>query len=189
MVYEPAEDSYLLLDCLNKELDDLVEKDGVSIEDRNMFLLDMGSGSGLIGFEAAKKGCHVTCVDVDPDAVSLMEKNKPSSDVKIILSDFFEEIEGLKFDVLTFNAPYLPNDEEVQDMALHGGKEGYEKTVKFLREARHYMYEDSVILLLISTLTKADLVETQMEALKYKYEVIGRKKEFMEELLVYRITK
>ena len=182
-IYEPAEDSYLLLDCLRKELEG-----EIPVEERNVYLLDMGAGSGIIGFEAAKQGCHVISIDVNPEAISYMETNKPS-DVKIIKSDLFENIEGQKFDIITFNTPYLPDDEEFNDLALHGGKEGYEVTLRFLKEVKHYMYDDSVILMLISTLTKPGIIELYMKSLGYEFSIVGRKKEFMEELLVYKIIK
>jgi HemK-related putative methylase len=189
MVYEPREDSYLLLECLNKEFEKQTEETGVSVEDRNIYMVDVGAGSGIIGFEAAKKGCHVICLDVDPEAVKYMEENKPTDDVKIIESNLFDEVEGLKFDLITFNTPYLPNDEEFHDVAIHGGQEGYETTVKFLKAARYYMYDDSVILMLISSLTKPKMVELFLIEMNYKFEIIATKKEMMEELLVYRITK
>jgi len=188
-VYAPAEDSYLLLECLNAEFEKQFEETQISIEDRNVYLLDMGAGSGIIGFEAAKKGCHVISVDIDPDAVEYMQKNKPNDDVKIVQSDLFEDVDPFKFDIITFNTPYLPNDEEFHDNKLHGGKQGYEVAVRFVKEMRHYMYADSVVLMLISTLTDPKMVELVMIENKFKFEIIGTKKEFMEELLVYRIMK
>ncbi|MGE0792781.1 MAG: HemK2/MTQ2 family protein methyltransferase [Candidatus Woesearchaeota archaeon] len=188
-IYEPAEDSFLLLDCLNKELDNQTKETQIPIEERNVYLLDVGAGSGFIGFEAAKKGCHVVSVDINPDAVEFMKKNKPNDDVKIIESDLFENVDTFNYDFIVFNTPYLPNDEEFHDDALHGGNGGYEISLRFLKEARHYMYDDSVILMLISTLTKPKIIELFMMENKYKFEIVGTKKEFMEELLVYRITK
>lgn len=187
-IYEPAEDSQLLLDCLLKEFDKQFEETQVSIEDRNVNLLDMGAGSGFIGFRAAKLGCHVVCADINPEAVKYMNKHK-TNDIKVVQSDLFEDVDPFKFDILVFNTPYLPNDEEFHDKALHGGKEGYEVTIRFLKEAKFYMYDDSVILLLVSSLTKPGMVELSMTENGYDFEVVGSKKEFMEELLVYRVWR
>ncbi len=183
-IYEPAEDSQLLLDCLLKEF----AEHEIPIEERNVYFLDMGAGSGIIGFEAAKKGCDVVCVDINPKAVERMQETKPEH-VKVVESDLFENIEGLKFDIMVFNTPYLPKDEEFDDLALHGGENGNEIAIRFLKEARHYMYDDSMILMLVSSLSKPKMIELKLIEMKYAFEIVGRKNEFMEELLVYKISK
>lgn len=184
-IYEPAEDSYLLLECLLKEFDE----HEVAIEDRNVNLLDMGAGSGIVGFEAAKLGCHVVSVDINPEAVKYMKENKPNDDVKVVESDLFDDVDLMKFDIITFNTPYLPNDEEFNDLALHGGVNGNEVAIRFLKEVRHYMYDDSIVLMLVSSLSKPKMIEFALVDNKYKFEVVATKKEFMEELIVYKISK
>jgi len=53
-VYEPEDDSYMLLDAL------------LSRDLEGKRVLDMGTGTGIIAIAAAQAGADVTAVDVNP---------------------------------------------------------------------------------------------------------------------------
>ena len=160
MIYEPAEDSYLL----EKWVKDLVSGK----------VLDMGTGSGIQALAA--KG-EVLAVDVNPEAVAFVK----SKGIEAIQSDLFENVEG-KFDWIIFNPPYLPEDErEPEDSKLitTGGKEGHEVLSKFLLEAKKYL--NGKILLVISNLTG-----NPKELFKdYEWKLLESEKVFFERLSVY----
>lgn len=71
-------------------------------------LLELGAGSGLISFYAARKGAKVTASDINPTAVDYLEKNKTinSLAVRILHSDLFARIPLEQFDVVALNPPY-----------------------------------------------------------------------------------
>lgn len=185
-LYEPDDDSFLMVEVLDTELSSL-KKSGVKLSTLN--LLDMGSGSGVIGESALKKGLTVVFVDVNPVAIDFMEKRfSKKKNALIVESDLFERVPAKKFDIITFNTPYLPDDEELQDLALHGGPVGYEVTLRFLENVTDYLSENGVLIFLISSLTHPDVVEAQLYKLNLDYKIVGRKKLFFEELLVYRVT-
>ena len=92
-VYEPEEDSYLLIES-------------IKIEGRKV--LDMGCGCGIVALHLAKNGCDVVAVDLDKKAVENTIKNAEMNGLKIrcFKSDLFENINE-KFDMIVFNPPYL----------------------------------------------------------------------------------
>lgn len=186
-VYEADEDSYLLIDSLSSELS-LIKSSGVKLS--SLSLLDMGTGSGVIGEFALKKKISVTFADINPDSISLItNKFSKKKNSTIIESDLFENIPSQKFDLITFNTPYLPEDEDLFDPALHGGPIGYEVTVRFIDSVVDYLSEKGVLIFLISTLTHPDVVEAALYKQKLDFEIVNRKKLFFEELLVYRVTR
>ncbi len=168
-IYDPAEDSELLVECVRR-----VVKGGKA--------LDMGTGSGVIVEELLKHADSVVGVDVNPIAVNYCSKRFPKA--KFIQSNLFSNVRG-KFDVITFNPPYLPEDErEGLEAALtnSGGALGYELLLKFLKQAREHLTINGFVLTVFSTLTKPDVVLKEAEKLGYSHEIIGERKVFFEKL-------
>lgn len=78
-------------------------------------VLDLGSGSGAAGVAAAKRGCAVTAVDINPAAVRCTRINALVNDVDIDVraGDLFSPLTAQRFDVVLFNPPYyrgVPRD-------------------------------------------------------------------------------
>ncbi len=101
-VYEPAEDSFLFAENL----------DVVSGE----VVLDLGTGSGILANIAAKNAGRVIAVDLNPYAIRCAKENSKLNDVQdridFIQGDLFSAFcDGLRFDLILFNAPYLPSEE------------------------------------------------------------------------------
>lgn len=172
LIYEPAEDSFLFQDYLKKFLKDN------SINSH----LDMGTGSGILADTSSKiiGGNSVTAADINEDAV----KKLKDKDYNAIHSNLFKNIKG-SFDLITFNAPYLPEDpREPKDsrLATTGGKKGDEISVKFLKEAKLRLNKGGTILLLISSLTPMDKIG------KFNPEIVKKKKIFQEELLILKFN-
>ncbi|HID25984.1 MAG TPA: methyltransferase domain-containing protein [Thermoplasmata archaeon] len=69
----------------------------------------MGCGSGVTALHLSKHGCIVTACDIKNEAVenTKVNANRNRLNMKVFKSDLFSDVKG-KFDVITFNPPYLP---------------------------------------------------------------------------------
>jgi release factor glutamine methyltransferase len=169
-VYSPREDSYLLADATGKHARGKT--------------LDMGCGSGIQGITAAKKGCEVTFADISEDALSCAQENCEANGIKgtFILTDLFAKLPG-KFDTIIFNPPYVPTAAlkrlKKNDPTTDGGVMGREVIKRFLSDYKKFLAEGGKVLMLESS---HNLYGSDMK--KLGAEIVGRHKEFFEELVV-----
>lgn len=76
-----------------------------------MRVMDLGCGCGIVGITAAKK-CgaeNVVMSDVDPNAVEAARENAERNGVdgvKIVVSDGFDGVDEVGFDLILSNPPY-----------------------------------------------------------------------------------
>ncbi len=164
-VYELREDSLLLAEILEKE--NLV---GGKI-------LDMGCGSGLLGIIAAKAGALVSAVDIDAGAVECAEKNSKACGAKInfFVSDLFQNLGDEKFDLIIFNAPYLPEEISAASMTWAAG-EGSELIFRFITKAKNFLSSKGKILLVVSSLTGLKNVMKKFSEAGFSASVLAEKK-------------
>ncbi|MBI5393251.1 methyltransferase [Candidatus Woesearchaeota archaeon] len=173
--YEPREDSYLI----QKHIKDYAKGD----------VLDMCAGSGILAIEASKYADNVIAVDINQKALKLAKKNTKNIDNIIVkFSDLFSTIHGT-FDLIICNPPYLPTDKKNPDLALDGGKHGYEFTIEFIKQADKFLKPDGKILLLFSSLTKKEKIDNIIIDLLYNFKQLNQQKSDFEELYVYCIER
>jgi len=168
-VYEPAEDSYLLLENL--------------IANKGDFCMDIGTGTGILAIALAKKGCKVIATDVNEYALKLAKENALLNGVENLIefrkSDLFEAVQE-KFDLIVFNCPYLPiNDLGILEKAWSGGN--FETIYKFFNEVDKHLNKGGKFEILISSLTKINMKNFEK---KYKLKKLASKKLFFEEIFV-----
>ena len=80
-------------------------------------VLDLGTGSGAGAVTAARAGCQVVAVDINPAAVRCTRINALLNEVEERVDarqgDLFEPVAGQRFDLVLFNPPYyrgIPSD-------------------------------------------------------------------------------
>lgn len=181
-VYLPREDSFQLKEC--------VEEFAVGS------VLDVGSGSGILALTAAGMASvkKVLAVDINPKAINHIKRNVKklhsyeASKIDVIKSDLFEKVKG-SFDTIIFNPPYLPNDKRVKDLALDGGKNGYETIIRFLDGVNKYLTQPGIVLLLFSSYSKKDKIDEAILDNCLTSSLVSERKLDFETLYVYRIEK
>ena len=177
-IYNESDDSYLMYYFLLKRVPELVRKKP------SLVVLEIGSGSGIQLQALLKSGIkkqNIFSCDINKKAVECC-KNLGFNCIK---SDLFENIQG-KFDLIIFNAPYLPEDKkepETLRISTTGGKNGSEIINKFLKQATNHLVDDGRIFLLTSSLTK------RINWLDYKKKIVAEKNLFFEKLFVWELNK
>ena len=168
MVYTPREDSYLLKDFIQ------------SLDLENTKTLDMGTGTGIIALEMARKGADVTAADINPEALEEAKRNAKIQSIKnieFIQTDLFENIEET-YDIITFNPPYLPKKEgqETKEKEWYGGETGVEITRKFIQNTHRYLGENGAYLTITSNNSQKNLRNneniTKLKQKKIFYETL-----------------
>ncbi|RMD98292.1 MAG: glycosyltransferase, partial [Calditrichaeota bacterium] len=118
--------------------------------------LDMGTGSGIVGIFAARKGADVTAVDINPAAVRLAARNAQLNGVAArmhcLCSDLFSELPpGETFDVIAFNPPfYAKTPQTLPQAAFFGGKH-HEVLQQFIAEAGHFLAPGGRLVFILSS--------------------------------------
>ena len=174
-VYNPSDDSYLLLKAIDPKPGEL--------------MLEMGSGSGLISIHAAKAGAKVTAVDINPYAVECTRRNAAKNGVRIETekSDLFQNVKG-NFDLIVFNPPYLPDSPRTTswiEKSWSGGENGAEVAQKFLQEAWKHLAPGGRIYMILSSVGGLMSV---VRAAKERYEsvMLEEQRMFFESIFAYR---
>jgi release factor glutamine methyltransferase len=93
-----------------------------------------------------------------------------------------------KFDTIIFNPPYLPDDEMDKDIALDGGKFGHEIIERFLSEAKKYLNANGIILIIFSSKTGKEQVDSLIEKNGFKSEELEKIHVFFEDIYCYKLA-
>jgi len=152
-VYEPAEDTFQLIEAIEVNKGDTV--------------LEIGTGCGIVALECARIGAEVICTDINPNAIKLVkynyQKNKPllKGSIEIRYGDlFFILNKNERFDVIIFNPPYLPSSVKELvggtgwfDIATDGGVDGLKLTKRFIEGLSKHLKKNGCAYFIFSSLS------------------------------------
>jgi release factor glutamine methyltransferase len=183
MIYQPAEDSYLLQRA--------VKQYGFGR------VLDMGTGSGIQALAAVENPNvkEVVAVDINQEAVDALNeqiKERKLRKINAIQSDLFENVDHGAFHTIIFNPPYLPEDkreDEESTLATTGGKHGWEISAKFFQQVSAHLFHNGEILFLFSSLTNKEKIEELITKNLLEFEEVEQEKIPHEVLYIYKIGK
>ena len=182
-VYIPAEDSYLLAD--NLEI-----KSGQSV-------LEIGTGSGIVAMYASRLTDRITVTDINFDACMLAEKNFKANNIEnieILFGNLFEVVENRKFDVILFNTPYLPteDDEVLEDTinyAFDGGLNGRKVIDLFLNEVGNHLNDGGIVQMIQSSLSGNEETLEKFDQLGFIAEIAASEHFFFEDITLINAYK
>ncbi|MBI4181685.1 MAG: methyltransferase [Candidatus Aenigmarchaeota archaeon] len=147
---------------------------------RDMRVLDIGTGSGILAIAAAAQGARVLATDVNPRALAFARKNAARNGVEEKIT--FARGPGLAparhraFDLVVMNPPFNPTPPGVEgSLFSDGGRDGLSLTRAVLRgAARHLAPEGRLQLITLSPGSAArplvlDLVRAHLPAAGIAY--------------------
>lgn len=178
-VYQPAEDSALLADAA---------VESVTVDD---LVLDVGTGSGFVGATLREEtGARVVGSDLNPIAC----RRAASRGIETVRADLVSPFRNGVFDVVTFNPPYLPADDRIDDqdwmeVALAGGETGRAVVEPFLDDVGRVLTPDGVVYLLVSSLTGIDAVVERAGKRGFSSVVVSETSFPFETLVVLKLVR
>lgn len=210
-VYEPAEDSFLLLDALEIELPYLLSK-------KLLITVEVGSGSGIAISALAKylnyQSHGFFAIDINKHACEASQKTAIVNDVnvEVINMDLLSAFKPNSVDLLIFNPPYVPTShEDGNDLPEHkkfydkdavkefdkidknvikswaGGRDGCEIIDRLLDNLKNILTSCGVFYLLLIKENKPEEIRKRLKSMGFSSEQIIDRKIRGEHLLVLKV--
>ncbi|BAI60799.1 methyltransferase [Methanocella paludicola SANAE] len=176
-VYDPGEDSYLLVEAALKE---------VKPDDR---VLEVGTGSGVVSLFVKDIAAKVVATDISPIAC----RNARINGVPVVRADLYSGICS-QFDLIIFNPPYLPTVPEEQlgswlNRAFDGGLTGRREIERFIKDIDRILAPGGRILAVISSITGIDETEALFKDKGFHMATAAIEKVPFEKLVVLRFSR
>lgn len=212
-IYEPSEDTFLILDLLEQDLDELKNH---TFQNKIPLCVEIGTGTGIITTFLQKhvlqnKALYLT-TDLNNYACATSidtsrRNNGNKSKIDSIQCDLTSSVRKEEIDLLIFNPPYVPSEavpefksmEELEtnpdllvDLALCGGHDGMIVTNRLLASLRTILAKNGVALILFCARNHPEKV---IEEFMLKYgdlfavDLRIHRKAGWEVLSVYRFVK
>ena len=177
-MYAPSDDTFLLADCIRQY--------------SGRRALEIGVGSGLLLDILEKNFAYVAGSDIDLQALQHCKQQKISSaHVLLVCCDAGSAFGTGKFDLIVSNPPYLPNDDDnnnILDPTVHGGPTGIEVTVHFINSALPLLAGDGKLLIVISSFANSSALDKVVLENNMHKKVVKEKRIFYETLSIVELS-
>jgi release factor glutamine methyltransferase len=168
-MYVPAEDTFLLMECVQRY--------------SGRWALEIGVGSGAVAQSLAKNFENVVGTDIDPASLAYCN----GRGLLLVCCDAASALTNIQFDLVVSNPPYLPDDDE-KDRTVHGGPAGIETTLHFVRSALTLLSRNGKMLFVVSSLADPSMLEFFVQEKKLNKRIVKEKALFYERLYVVELT-
>jgi release factor glutamine methyltransferase len=169
-VFQPRSDTWMLVAAMSEQ--------GLAT---GVKVLDLCTGSGVIGVAAALRGASVTAVDVSRRALLSARINARVNGVRVRTrrGDLLEAVDGERFDLIVANPPYLPA--ATDDLPANGaerawdaGRDGRALLDRICATAPAHLRPGGSLLLLHSSLCDTRRTETALRSRGLDVDVVFR---------------
>ena len=186
-VYNPAEDTFLLLESLQYTNNDTI--------------LEIGTGCGIIALTCAQKGAHVLATDINPYALHLTQQNIKNNQhllqgtIILTRGNLFDMIKPhTMFDVIIFNPPYLPTTQQYHlpgwiNAAYDGGTTGTAVIKTFLHHLPHHLKPTGHSFFVGSSLQNHKKLITSLKKTVLTHQIVNQQLIGDEYIYIYHVSK
>ncbi|MBS7654707.1 50S ribosomal protein L11 methyltransferase [Candidatus Bathyarchaeota archaeon] len=182
-VYEPSDDTFLIAKNLHVRKGEEV--------------LDVGTGCGILAVLSAFEASRVIAIDINPIAVRCAkanaDRNGVSEKIDFICGDLLSPLRrSVSFNLVLFNAPYLPVEEEPKgwaDYSWSGGRSGRETIRRFIETVSEYVKIGGRIMLIQSSLSNLDETLTDLRERGFKAKKADERRFFFETIVLIEAVK
>ncbi|KYN27133.1 PREDICTED: hemK methyltransferase family member 2-like [Trachymyrmex cornetzi] len=195
-VYEPSEDSYLLVDALEADLEILHAM-------KPRICLEIGSGSGIVitALAMALKKRHnveFIAIDINPDACRATRRTSliNSVDVDVLQMNLLDCIRiKYTFDIILFNPPYVVTEynEVIDDRLVFktwaGGKNGRQVMEQVFAIIPKILSDAGLFYLVIIKENNPEYILSVFKKLNMSGEIVHERKVRGEHLYILRFRK
>jgi release factor glutamine methyltransferase len=196
-IYEPSEDTFLLLDALEKDMSSLNEM-------KPLFVFEIGSGSGVVINFLAKhlkesKKCLFYSTDINMDACKATQRTarQNKNDINVVNCDLIMPLVDKmkrKIDILIFNPPYVVTEmNEVGSKGLPaawaGGPRGRVVMDRLFPYIDSLLTEQGFFYLVCIKQNQIEQIEKFFLALKFKIYLVMERKAGIENLYILRFSR
>lgn len=208
-VYEPAEDTFLMIDILKLE-EEKIKKHFIS-KNEDIFTAEVGCGSGFISccfLNFIKESNYLDknylhyCIDINQDALTLTTNLLTNYDLDkncvFLNSNIFQSVTD-KLDIIIFNPPYVTTDNEELDNAQKmtdisaswaGGPTGSDIIFNFIEQLSLVLKDDTIIYLLISEENEYEkIIQTMKNKYQFNCDCLLKRKAKNERLGIFKFYK
>jgi release factor glutamine methyltransferase len=187
-VYDPAEDSFQMIESIKININDKV--------------FEIGTGCGLIALFCANLGSKVICSDINPYSVKLVKQNyednksKLKGSLEVRYGDLFSVLKkNEKFDAIIFNPPYLPiiekdflSKQDWIDIATNGGIDGLKLIKRYVLNVSKYLKKNGHAYFIFSSLCDRDKLNIYLNKSGLKSCIVSSGKFDDEKIDVYSLS-
>ena len=189
-VYEPAEDSFLLLDALEQDIEQL----------RNsVFSLEIGSGSGIISVALASVlQTFVFSCDLNPKACQATVQTSVANKQKnldVIQTDFLSGFPlNFQFDLIVCNPPYVATNEAETGQndifaSWAGGAKGRNVTDTLIEKLPELLSDNGCAYIVVEQCNHPQEVKAKAEQMNFSANFVLSRKAGREFLQILKISK
>jgi len=179
-VYSPREDSELLAEAVSNH-----SKVGRACE--------VGPGSGYVTVALSRIADLVVAIDISMDAARLTRENlvrSGSDNFEVVCGDLLTAV-GIRFDLICFNPPYLPEDpgEDPLSRSWAGGPTGREVLTRFIEGLADRLAEGGEAFVVVSSLMGPDELGAIVRDTGLEHEIVSNQRLDFEELAIWRLQR
>ena len=149
-------------------------------------VVDIGTGSGCLAvtLDIEEPNMTLTATDISKEALDVAKLNnkKLNGNVTFIEGDMLKPLNGMKFDILVSNPPYIPNEEYVEGLvidneprvALFVGEDGLDFYKEIIKNAESIL-NDKYIIAFEPAFNKAKQLKKIIKKHLHNVEIIQKK--------------